>query len=682
MLRRSLLDSTLAVVLLPGVLTLQACGSARAPSNAVESDASTSSDARSIDDARSGAPSRDAGSCTGPECENACDAPHVPCNEGCCLPAGQCSNDGWCWENPRPQGNAIRAIYARAKNDVWIVGSGGLAMHWDGRSWTRTPTGTIDAFHGVIGFASGEVFAVATDGLQGHVRKWNGSTWDALPVPSVVASWRATWGAAANDFWIFGTSGNAAHAAHWTGASWSSYDLPLGARVYSAWGSDPAHVWSVGDFGGGAPAINRWNGSSFASDSMPSTISLMSAWGFAESDRWTSHIGGASHWNGSSWTTHALGKQTDSWMSIWGASSSDAWTASYGAGVAHWDGSKFDFDATAGERYLLALAGSGADDVWAGGLGGTLLRRNASVSTAWRPLFDAVTPWLTDVSGTSATDLWAVGSALHPRHGPPVIAHGDGTTWKLAKLPSAVATDDAAFLTGVWSVSATDAWAVGEKQAASFALRWNGTAWTDGGAIPIAQVNDVWGDASALHAVGGSTKGEIASWSGSSWTTTSCGAGPLRAVHGAAANDVWAVGFAGAVCHFDGSTWTLFTTPLGASAFASVWTGGSNEAWAGTFDGAILRWAGASWTVAYRYQQGKNFTVGGLWSDAPGSVYASAGIPYFQDHADGYGSAILHLSDGVWGPQESGTNHFLSSLWGVGANVWTVGAFGTMLRHE
>lgn len=40
-----------------------------------------------------------------------------------------CSNNSWCWYNPLPQGNALRAIWGTAANDIWAVGDVGTILH-------------------------------------------------------------------------------------------------------------------------------------------------------------------------------------------------------------------------------------------------------------------------------------------------------------------------------------------------------------------------------------------------------------------------------------------------------------------------------------------------------------------------------------------------------------------------
>ncbi len=44
---------------------------------------------------------------------------------------GICRN-GFCWEYPLPQGNDLKAVWGKSASDVWMVGSVGTVLHWNG----------------------------------------------------------------------------------------------------------------------------------------------------------------------------------------------------------------------------------------------------------------------------------------------------------------------------------------------------------------------------------------------------------------------------------------------------------------------------------------------------------------------------------------------------------------------
>ena len=62
-----------------------------------------------------------------------------------------------------PGHGTIKAVWARASNDVWAVGTDGLVLHYDGEFWTRMPVDTTETFVAVHG-AGRTVWIAGTDG--------------------------------------------------------------------------------------------------------------------------------------------------------------------------------------------------------------------------------------------------------------------------------------------------------------------------------------------------------------------------------------------------------------------------------------------------------------------------------------------------------------------------------------
>jgi len=274
---------------------------------------------------------------------------------------------------------------------------------------------------------------------------------------------------------------------------------------------------------------------------------------------------------------------------------------------------------------------------------------------------------LYSVSGTSANDVWAVGST-HDGNSPSrtLIEHWDGTRWSIVPSPS----PDTAFneLRGVAAVSANDAWAVGyrggthnETPIETLVLHWNGASWSQVAspkgppganqlhAIAAISANDVW-------AVGGVAGAPLAlHWNGSAWSVIPVeGDRGLRAefltgISGAAGNDVWAVGqgrgfytnqtFA-TIRHWDGTRWTEKVCRAHSASnppwdyegggpdayFTGVSAAATNDVWAVGVGGSgpfILHWDGQAWTAvthprAYPNAAGLRAVAtssgGGAWS--------------------------------------------------------------------
>lgn len=237
---------------------------------------------------------------------------------------------------------------------------------------------------------------------------------------------------------------------------------------------------------------------------------------------------------------------------------------------------------------------------------------------------------LSGISGTSSSDVWAVGhyELLTPGNERNLIMHWNGNGWQLFN-----GTDLSSTYNDLWDVaalSANDVWAVGTYNdpgtSRSQLIHWNGTAWSHtalpnipGGSflfsIDAISSNDIW-------AVGGKSGSPTRPaytihYDGSNWTEfTAASPGSFRnyfqAVDGIASNDVWAVGyksdsygdFHAMAQHWNGSSWTNFSLPASISSplgeLYSVTMISSNDVWAvgSTVTGNLLmtHWNGTNWT--------------------------------------------------------------------------------------
>lgn len=99
---------------------------------------------------------------------------------------------------------SLRGVSAASSNDVWAVGSYAptifaelqtLAVHWDGKQWSKVTTPDVDAFFNLL-FSVAVVksndawavgYAYTVNGLNFHtlIEHWNGSQWSIVPSPNV-----------------------------------------------------------------------------------------------------------------------------------------------------------------------------------------------------------------------------------------------------------------------------------------------------------------------------------------------------------------------------------------------------------------------------------------------------------------------------------------------------------------
>ena len=88
-----------------------------------------------------------------------------------CTAPVSCSN-GWCWENPLPQGNTLRAVWS-TDLEQWAVGDVGTLLHFNGKYWKLAPSPTRSNLRAIAGRAANDLWAVGDD----VILHYDGGTW-------------------------------------------------------------------------------------------------------------------------------------------------------------------------------------------------------------------------------------------------------------------------------------------------------------------------------------------------------------------------------------------------------------------------------------------------------------------------------------------------------------------------
>jgi len=290
------------------------------------------------------------------------------------------------------------------------------------------------------------------------------------------------------------------------------------------------------------------------------------------------------HWDGTAWTEVVTSLPVDAILYDAAAlASDDVWVigSRYVSNTrspfaAHWDGVYWSSVPVPNpgrpSAELLGVTALAPNDVWAvGWREGAIPGQDKTLIEHWNGSSWTVVPspstdldqQLNEVSGTSATDVWAVGWRRAGKA--PLIQHWDGSRWSFVRSFRPKAEFQ---LAGVAAMSATDVWAVGFTGQGSgsgrvFVERWDGSGWhpVDGPRPPYSQLN---------------------------------------AVDGAAPDDVWMTGFGPPeaethVEHWDGASLTVVPS-----------SGWADE---NTLEAVDALPSGEAWTAGWYYSDnGKRYT--------------------------------------------------------------------------
>jgi hypothetical protein len=245
-----------------------------------------------------------------------------------------------------------------------------------------------------------------------------------------------------------------------------------------------------------------------------------------------------------------------------------------------------------------------------------------------------VTSSLLSVSGSSATDAWAVGMSVLGKHDDgTLMEHWNGTSWSVNS--SLVVTGYTAELTGVVDLSPTNAWAVGEANS-SLLEHWNGSTWSEvtipdpdftpgaNDSISASSASDIWVVGSTLNTATDELVPEALHYNGAAWSVVAMpqagtNSSTIGAVTDISPTDAWAVGedigatsaVGGSTLieHWNGSSWSIVPSPtpgadpgltgVAARGADDVYAVGSNlpSVNGGTVQGMILRWNGSTWSA-------------------------------------------------------------------------------------
>lgn len=236
---------------------------------------------------------------------------------------------------------------------------------------------------------------------------------------------------------------------------------------------------------------------------------------------------------------------------------------------------------------------------------------------------------------------------------------------------------------GLWSISPTDIWAVGNG---TTLLHFDGNSWTVKPA-PVGATGNlygVWASATDnVWAVGDS--GLILHYDGKLWTTV---ASPtiqrLWAIWGITGSDIWAVGDSpttttqGTALHYNGTKWLAVTDAgLGTGQINSVWAASSDFVYICGVGGLLARYDGLAWNLI---NGGTTVNLHSIWG-TPGGLASSV---VFAAGDNGSIFRIRYAVDTQWAKlQTTGTINTLFGIYGDGSQVvYAVGSGGAVVRAD
>ena len=136
--------------------------------------------------------------------------------------------------------------------DLWVVGTGGTVLHFDGSAWTEQSAGTDVGLHGVFAISTSDVWACGADGVLLH---FDGADWSAVQ-SGTTRTLYSVWAAGATSVWVSGDAGTLIFCEG--SSACDSVAVPTSAALYAVAGTREYDVFAVG--AGGVAIYKHWSG--------------------------------------------------------------------------------------------------------------------------------------------------------------------------------------------------------------------------------------------------------------------------------------------------------------------------------------------------------------------------------------------------------------------------------------
>lgn len=171
----------------------------------------------------------------------------------------------------------------------------------------------------------------------------------------------------------------------------------------------------------------------------------------------------------------------------------------------------------------------------------------------------------------------------------------------------------------------------------------------------------------ALAFLIGAAAAKAGSWA---WQNPLPQGNPLWHIWGSSGSDVFAVGDAGTILHYDGHTWSPMISGT-TEDLSGVWGSGGSNVFAVGNVGTILHYDGHAWSPM---SSGTTLWLVAVWGSSGSDVFAV-----------GWAGTVLHYDGSTWSAMSSGASKYvyLLAVWGSsGSDVIAVGDYGTIVHYD
>jgi len=301
----------------------------------------------------------------------------VTCVNGCS--GGTCNGSGWHAMTSNSNSD-LYAVWGSSASDVWAVGHGGTALHYDGTRWSAKSSGTAYDITSIRGTSASNIFAITGGYSGGDLLHYDGTSWTTvksdlgfdtdvrLGVAAVGPDEAFVSGSVNyedNDMLVHYKDGAVSASAQSTGTGWFFID----EGSPSLWAFSGSDVWSAGG------NVYTWDGTTTGALQATGTYGAVAIWASSEQDVFASTSANVNHWDGTQWTLLNTGL-TGTITGLWGTSGARLFASAIGSTqgyVLSYDGSGWVQESIPTSTGLNAIWAAPTGEVFAVGYQGTIV---------------------------------------------------------------------------------------------------------------------------------------------------------------------------------------------------------------------------------------------------------------------------------------------------------------------
>lgn len=471
------------------------------------------------------------------------------------------------------------AVWGISASDFYAVAYTGGVHHYQDGIWTEVDTGHSGFLRDVWGDGTGNVYVVGHDGV---ILRFDGADWRLEPSGTTEVFLKVHCAPGGETF----VAGSGKKVLRRDGGSWTDLDFNLGFDVTALWAFANDDIYAVsGGF------LNVYDGTEWKIQMTPLVDGTRDICGTPDGDLFAARGTRASRRVDEVWSHDDLTDRSRTLEAISGVSDNSVVSVGKYGTVATFDGGQWKVgDKQSAIAHLRDLHGTGKE-MWAAGWGS---RPGFFDGVSWQwedPPFNEAqdvlhAAWV-DPTGT----VWAAGQKQTPADGTGVIVRLDGGTWTTVFNAQEALYD-------IWGTAADEIHAVGIN---GLVVYFDGSGWTeftaDAGRIDLMAI---WGCTSGspgatiheYHAVGA---GGMIYISGGSASRMNSNVGQQRnAVFGLSSSEIYTAGVGGTVQKGRGGAWDQMWIPDSIDLYG-VWASAPDDVYVVGEAGAIYHWDGEEW---------------------------------------------------------------------------------------